>query len=41
MKDISKIDYSAFDKPEILLSLFHSQKERPCIMNALQGIKIY
>ena len=27
MKDISKIDYSAFDKPEILLSLFHPRPE--------------
>jgi len=28
MKDISKIDYSAFDKPEILLSLFHPRPEQ-------------
>ena len=27
MKDISKIDYSAFDRPEILLSLFHPRPE--------------
>jgi len=27
MKDILKIDYSAFDKPEILLSLFHPRPE--------------
>lgn len=27
MNDISKIDYSAFDRPEILLSLFHPRPE--------------